>query len=125
VHAARPLADHVEFIGAARRFVALLDQQPLLLASLLPPAAHQRPAAVQLLAIEPERQLARAIAAARARDAAVGRPRAFVPHDDRPGAVVAGRNLPFERRVFDRMILDVHGQTLHRRIEARPLRHRP
>ena len=27
--------------------------------------------------------------------------------------------------VFERMILDLHGQRLHRRVEARPLRHGP
>ena len=65
MHAARLLRDDIEAGRIARVVVAFLDQQPLLLASLLPPAAHQRPAAVQLRAVEPERQLARAVAIAR------------------------------------------------------------
>ena len=49
--------------GRPREVVALLDQQPRLLAFVVAPVhAHQRPAAVQLLAVQLELELAGAIA---------------------------------------------------------------
>ena len=72
------------------------DQQPLLLVPCCRPA-HQRPAAVQLRAVEPERQLARAVAVARRAmppSASTSR-----PDGDGSRAVVAGRDLAFERRI--------------------------
>ncbi len=36
--------------------------------------------------------------------------RAAIPDLDGPGAVLAGGNRPFELRVLERMILDVHGE---------------
>src|SRR5262249_25142620 len=39
--------------------------------------------------------------------------------------VLALRDRPLERSVLERVVLDVDGEPLLRRIEARPLRHRP
>ena len=57
---------------------------------------------------------------------AAGRlPRAAVPDDHGARAVIAGWNFAFERAVLERMILHVHGQPLHRRIETGSLGYRP
>src|SRR5881296_1204790 len=56
---------------------------------------------------------------------AVGAPRSAVPQRDRPRAVLFFRNHTLEAAVIERVVLDVHGQPLVRRIEARALRHRP
>ena len=51
--------------------------------------------------------------------------RAGVPDLDRPGAVVALRDLALEARVVERMILDVHGQDALPRLERDALRDGP
>ena len=122
-HAALFGFDDVVFRRRSRRVVALLDQQP----GLLPLAgaavhAHQRPAAAELLAVQPELQLAGAIAGARIADRFPG---AVVPHDHRAAAVLAFRDLAFEAAVVERMVLHVHGHALVGRVEARPLGNGP
>ena len=52
-------------------------------------------------------------------------PGAAVPQHDGAAAILALRDVPFEAAVFERVVLDVDGETLFRRIEARPPRHRP
>src|SRR5674476_407496 len=52
-------------------------------------------------------------------------PGALVPDDDRAAAIFALGNGALERRIVDRVILDMHGQPLFMRIEARAARHRP
>src|SRR5690606_14739187 len=76
----------------------------------------------ELLAVKREDQLAVA-------HALVGidqrLPGAAVPHDHVAGTVLARGNRALEATVLDRMVLHVHRQSLVRRIEAWPLRHRP
>src|SRR5205807_2120634 len=48
-----------------------------------------------------------------------------IPDLDRAGAVVALRNLAGERRVLERMILDVDGEMLLAGLERHAFRHRP
>ena len=50
---------------------------------------------------------------------------AAVPDLDRAGAVVALRDLARERRVVERVILDVHRERALARLEGDALRHRP
>ena len=50
---------------------------------------------------------------------------AFVPDDHRTGAVIALGDDAFERGVVDRVILDMDGQPLFLRVEARAARHCP
>ena len=51
--------------------------------------------------------------------------RAVIPDLDRAGAVVALRDLALERRVLERMVLDVHGEMLLAGLERHALRHGP
>ncbi len=50
---------------------------------------------------------------------------AVVPDLDRPAAVLALRDLAVERRVLERVILDVHGERLRAGLERHALRHGP
>src|SRR5438067_179213 len=89
-------------------------------------AAHERPAAVELFAVERELELALLVVARGVLDAArLRRPRPAIPHDDAARAVIALGDIAFERAVIDRMILDMHREPLHRWIEARALGHGP
>jgi hypothetical protein len=99
--------------------VALLDEEPLLLALL---DLYERPAAVQLEPFQIEQKLAFRETFARIAD---GGPPAAVPHDDTARSVVAGRNDALEVAVLQRMILDVHGEPLVGRVERRSLGHGP
>ena len=51
--------------------------------------------------------------------------RALVPDLDRAGAVLPLRDLAVERRVLERMVLDVDGEVLLARLERHALRDRP
>ena len=51
--------------------------------------------------------------------------RAAVPDLDGAGAVLALRDLALERRVVERMVLDVHGEVLRARLERHALRYGP
>ena len=99
--------------------VALLDEQPFLLALL---DLHQGPRAAQLVALELEQELALLEPLDRIADRD---PLPPVPHDDGAGAVVALRDEPLEIAVLDRMILDVHREPLLRGVVRRSLGHRP
>ncbi len=87
-------------------------------------ATDEDEAAVQLLAVELEVQLAggdrrgRVLRADR-------RPRAPVPDDDVTAAVLAPRDHPLEVGVLDGMVLDVDRQPARRRVERWTLGHRP
>src|SRR6185312_14231022 len=106
-----------------RLLVALLDEEPRLLALVLVAVhAHQRPAPVELLAVELELELAFTVALARI---AEGQPFAAVPNDHGASAVLPGRDHALEARVGERMVLHVHRHAPHVRIEARALGHRP
>jgi hypothetical protein len=100
----------------------VLEEEPLLLATLIPARADERPLAVQLVAREVEDELAPGQALVGIADRA---PHPPVPHDHGAGTVVTGRDDPFEVRVLDRMILDLHGHALVGGIGRRPLRHGP
>ncbi len=108
-------------LGALRRRVrvALLDEQPLVLAAL---RLDERPPAAQLVAVELEQELALVEPGG---DVVQRDPRAAVPDDDGAGAVVVGRDHALEVHVVDGVVLDVHGEPLVGRIRRRPLRHRP
>jgi len=122
-HALRLGDGDVVFARWPRLVVALLDQQPRLLALAVAAVhAHERPAAVQLLAVQPELELAGAKPLARVADRL---PCAVVPDDHLAGAVLSLRDRPFEARVVDRMVLDLHGHALVVRVEAGSLRYRP
>src|SRR2546428_11374106 len=56
---------------------------------------------------------------------AFGAPRSSVPQPDRSRAVLIFRDHALEVAVGQRMIFDVDGEPLVRRIETRSLRHRP
>jgi hypothetical protein len=102
--------------------IALLEQDPglLLLAGL--GDLHQLPQAEELLAVKAEVQLARLHPLVRV----VHRlPGALVPHDHRAGAVLALGDRAFEAAVAQRVILDVDGDLLLGRVEARPLGNGP
>ena len=106
-----------------RVLVALVEQHPLLTGAL-GAAADEREVAVQLLAEQVEVQ----VAGLDGRDRVVGvgqLPRAPVPHDHVPAAVLAGRDHALEVEVAERVVLDVDGHPLRRRVERRTLGHRP
>ena len=121
LHALRPCHQDVRL--RIRRLVALLEEQPrrLLLAGLrLQPRQH--PAAVELLARQPELERPAIEIGLRI---AHRRPGAGIPDDHRPAAVLALRDHPLEVDVFQRMVLGLHRQPLLLRVERRSLRHRP
>ena len=99
--------------------VALLEQQPVLLAAL---GLHERPLAAKLVALqlEDELPLLEPLAPILERH-----PLAAVPYDDTAGAVVPLRDYPLEVAVLDRMVLDAHGEALVDHVVRRALRHRP
>src|SRR5436190_13496453 len=107
----------------AREFIALLDQQPVVLAVLATAAqADQRPAAVQPLAVQLEGELA---VLERRIDIVMRLPGAAVPQHHRAAAIFALGDRAFERTILDRMVLYVHGQPLVVRIFAWAFGHRP
>src|SRR5258708_4195739 len=101
---------------------SLHEQPQVLLARLRVAHAHQRPAAFQPLALQLELDLAAAVGGDRR---FLGDPGALVPQVDMAAAILARRNVAFEFRVFDGMILGRHGQALYRGICLRLLRYRP
>ena len=101
--------------GAGR--VRLAQQQPVpLLAAEL--RRDERPGPFEALAVQPHGQAAVGLLL----HELVGAP---VPDLDRAGAVVPLRDLAFEARVVERMILDMDGQDAHARLERHALRHGP
>ena len=105
-------------------FVALFEQEPMSLARLavLAAAADQHPASVQLFAVQREFQ------AALAKPFSASPTGSHVPRSqsrtDPPPYSPCG-NDAFEVSVFDRVIFNVHRQSLDGRIQRRALRHRP
>ena len=103
--------------------VALVEQHPLLTGTGRA-AANEGEVAVQLLAEQVEVQVAGLDGCDRV--VGVGQlPRAPVPHDHVAAAVLAGGDHALEVEVPERVILDVDGHPLRRRVERRALRHRP
>ena len=106
--------------------VAVLDEQPLRLALAAAAHANERERAGESLAVERELDVATLVTSAQGIDAPVVRlVGPAVPQHDGAAAVLAGGDRPLERVVLDRVILDLHGEAPLRRIERRPLRHRP
>jgi RNase P/RNase MRP subunit p29 len=105
-------------LGALRRRVpvALLDEQPLVLAAL---RLDERPPAAQLVAAQLEQQLA--LVESRG-DVVQWEPLAAVPDDDGARAVIVGRDHALEVDIVDGVILDVHGETLVGRVRRRTFR---
>ena len=118
----RPRREDVE-LGVGRE-VALLEQQPVALAVIagLRLQPRQHPAAIQLVAGQPELEGAGAQALL---DIVHRRPDAGVPDDHRPAAIFAFGDDALEVDIFERMVLGLDRQPLVGRIERRPLRHRP
>src|SRR5712692_5356790 len=116
------------FLGGV--FVALLYQQPLLLAVRWPALhravrTHERVCTAQLKPMHLDIDLARANGFPRFTGWINRAIFAAVPHDHRARAVIAFGDQPFEITVFDRMVLDHHGQPLVVWIERGSLRYRP
>src|SRR6185436_7620242 len=96
-----------------RVLVALLDQQPRLLARfaavLAAVRADQVPATLELFAVELELEMPLLISGHRIADRM---PAAAIPYHHRARSVLARRNDAFKPAVFERMIFDVHRQPL-------------
>src|SRR5271169_1858436 len=80
------------------------------------------PAAVELFAVEIENEMALGVALVRI---AFRSPAPAIPDHHGAAAIFAFRDGAFERVVFDRMILDVNGETFFVGIEAWPARDGP
>ena len=105
-----------------RHRIALLEQQPRILALQRLLDAHQFPLASQLVTVQTKDELALSQSGARVVD---GRPCAAVPNDDVAGAVLLGRDRAFERCVRQRMVFGAHRQAFVDGVEAGAARHRP
>ena len=125
----RPTADHrlrvvLRVPSLDGVVVALVEDEPVGLARTLPRAdEHEVPA--QLRAVQLEVQLPGLDRGARVGLAAVQLPGAAIPHDDVTRAVATRRDHPLEVEVLDRMVLHVHREVAHLRVERHALRHRP
>jgi hypothetical protein len=104
--------------------VALVQQEPLLLATVGPLKPDQDEAATQLVPEDLGVQLAGRHRGCRV-VGAVRLPRPGIPHDHVATAVLPGRDHPLEVQVLDRVVLDVHGVAPRRRVECRSLRDGP
>lgn len=104
-------------VGFATRLAVLrLDQHPLfLLAGQV--GAKQIPHAAKLFALQAEAQLALGIGFVRI---AFGLPDAPVPDDHVARAVMAFGDMAFEIGVVQRVVLYVHGQAAHLRVQRGP-----
>ena len=120
--ALRPFAQEVALALGPGVEVAFLDQEPWLGFAGLALHAHQCPAAGQFFASQAELQVTLAVTRL---GIAHRRPGAAVPDDDLAGAVLALRDLAFEIGVVERVVLDVHRQPAHARVQAGSLGHRP
>ena len=116
IHAVRQRFGDVVLGRRSRRLVALLDQQPRLLA-LVTSAAHpyQRPTALQFFALQLELQLALTIAFAWI---SIRNPNAAIPHDDGARAVLPRRDHAFKGCIGERVIFDMHRHALVGRIQT-------
>ena len=95
--------------GARTRRLSLISSQLFVAAVLAAAAAHQHPAAVELLAVELELEVALRVALRRI---VLRHPGAAVPQHHRARAVLLRRDHAFEVAVFERMVLDMHREPL-------------
>ena len=113
--------EHRPVLASGRRrgavVVALAQDQPVLRVARQP-RRHEGPRPTQPLAMQAHGQAAVAFLLHE-----VVRP--AVPDLDRAGAVVPGRDLALERRVLERMVLDLHREMLLSGLERNAFRHRP
>ena len=93
-----------------------------MLVARLAPHSNQMPAAVELFAHELEIEMALGETLVRIADR---RPGPAVPDQHRAAAVLALRDRPLERAVFERMVLDRDRKPLLAGDQARAARHRP
>ncbi len=123
LHRFRSFLEKIVLVFRHGEFVVAFDQQPVLaLLARLAVHAHEMPAAVQLLPVELEFEMALGIGLA---GVAERGPRAAIPDDDGAAAIFALGNGALEVAVVQRMILDMHGEALFARHEARAARYRP
>ncbi len=107
----------------ARVFVVALDHQPIVVL-LVGLAVHpdEMPAPAQLFAFQFEFEMALGQPLVRIADRL---PLAAVPHNDRTAAILALGYRALEIAVVERVVLDMDGEALFARHEARALGHRP
>ena len=122
LHAVRQLVDQAVLGGWAGRCVLLLHQQPRHLLFALALHAHQHPAAMQLVAMQLELQVAVSNPLLRVMQRS---PRSGVPHNDLACAVLLGGNGSFELCIGQWVVLDLHSHALDARVQAGPLGHGP
>lgn len=105
----------------AREFVAMLNQQPVVLLVARPAILdpHQHPFAVQPFAFDHELQLA--FSDRGSWIAFFRHPVAAIPELDRATAILALGNSPLEIAVIKRVIFDLHRQAFVVRIDGRTL----
>ena len=103
--------------------VAFFDQQPLFAGRAGAFDAHQRPAALHLLAVESKLHVAAFVVGI----GVVGHrhPRAGVPHNHRTPAVLPLRDRALKAAIADGMIFGAHRQAFDLGVEAGSARHRP
>jgi len=107
-----------------RKLVSFLEQKPMTLVGGTAPGSftNQHPASLKLAAVQMKLQMTVAIVLPRV---TVWLPGALVPEEHRAPAIFALRDDSLEASVFDRMVLDMHGQPLGRRVQTRPLGYCP
>ena len=114
--------DDAEFGCGSGEGVFFLDEQPGVLAGVLAFDADERPAPLQLVAVELEFEIALGITFVGIAD---GHPGALVPDDDFARAVLFGGDDAFEGVVADGVVFDVDGHAFVGRIEAGAFGHGP
>src|SRR5678815_3067206 len=115
--------DDVRVGAGPRVLVALLDQQPALVAAVLAAVAlDEHPATVKLLAAQRELELALPVTGLGVADRL---PFAAIPQQHGARPVLLRSDHALEVAVLERMVLDVHREALVRRIEAWAFGDRP
>jgi hypothetical protein len=98
--------------------VGFLEQEPTVATVLAAAAFHEVPHAFELLAMKLELEMPSGIALL---GVGLGRPGPAIPDHHRARTVLLRGDHALEFAILERMVLDVHGQSLVVRIEARPL----
>src|SRR5215471_11209731 len=99
----------------------MFDQEPLTTAALVAPDSDEHPASLQSISVQHELEIAAFVAFAQSLLAAaiLRLVRAAVPQHHRSAAVLPLGNRALEAVVLHRVIFDLHGESLHRRVIAR------
>src|SRR5215467_9223487 len=98
-HAVGPVLRNLSVASEPSKGVRFLDQQPALVVSVFRASCpHEGPAAVELLALELEFEMALLVGLPRVR---FRRPGSAVPDHNRPCAVFLGRDNPLELTIFE------------------------